>query len=88
MCGACHHVAADPRVAGPQRREAAAAAVTALTGLAVRPAIGVWTVASPTGRQQVCSSLEELAATASDLSGVSSHRIAEAALDAAADQGR
>lgn len=84
MCGACGHVAADARVAGPRRRAASAAAVAAVTGLAVRPAVGVWTVSSPTGRQQVCFTVEELAAAASAFSGVPADRVTQVALAAAA----
>ncbi len=85
MCGACAHVAPDARVAGPRRRAAAAVAVAELTGLTVRPAIGLWTVASRTGRQEVCASVEDLAATAARFSGVPAADVARAATRAAAD---
>ena len=58
MCGACGHAAADERVAGPRRRAASAAAVSALSGLMVRPALGIWMVSSATGRQVVCALVE------------------------------
>lgn len=70
MCGACSHVPLDERVAGPRGRDAAARVVSELTGLRVVVAAGVWTVSSPTGRQLVCATLDDLIANGSTMSGV------------------
>ena len=70
MCGACGHVRADPSVSGPRARAAVARTLSARSGLSVRVALGVWTVASPTGRTWICRTLDELTATVAEVSGV------------------
>ncbi len=85
MCGACAHVAPDPRVAGPRRRAAAAAAVTAATGVRVDVAVGVWAVRGATGRQQVCVTVEELADAVARTTGADPAAVADVAVRAAAE---
>lgn len=84
MCGACGHVPPDERVAGPRGRDAAARVVSELTGLRVVVATGVWTVSMPTGRQLVCTTLDDLIADASTLSGVPGETLEGAVLQASA----
>ncbi len=84
MCGACGQAAGDERVAGPRRRAASAAAVSAMSGLRVQPALGIWTVATPTGLQRVCATVDELADAVTSMAPVSRDEVVSVALHAAA----
>ncbi|WP_344201013.1 hypothetical protein [Aeromicrobium alkaliterrae] len=57
--------------------------MSALSGLAVRPALGIWTVASATGRQRVCATVEDLADAVSEMAGVDRQAVVATALEAA-----
>jgi hypothetical protein len=78
MCGACGPREQDPRVVGPRQRALVAETVERVSGLRTRVAIGQWTVATPTGRQLVCATLDALVETPVALCGRPRAVVAEA----------
>lgn len=94
MCGACGrpHDPDGARVAGPRRRAAVARAATRLDGAAtprvtVRPMPGGWTVARPTGRTVVVSTLADLVDVLAPADPGAARRVLLAAADRATGTG-